>query len=922
MICSNSLSGQSFTDKLPPEGIIVDAQLVKTESQISRTGNTIYTVNYLNVNRIFSGDTPFDGDIPVLTRGGSTKEGVLVVSHALQFHYDYNYLLALELCTDCIPTGNAYLVKNIVPDFNQKDYLRAYRNWETKPNLVKSSRDCAEGDNNLYLKFGNLFLTPGLDSIAGYIDLKARTDGTSNELYALNAKIEYDTLFFGVNAANNESLDAETIEPAVAESYDITSQDITLELAEVDVQRTQAAVNSILITSDYQSILRLHFNVPAVAINSLPGQLEKLLELTDIQGEYICKGRIRAFDRIEIEDSMIGIAIEGVNDNLEYTIGDIEYDTTVPANPEYAFTVFAASSTNDNRLLQTRLIFSHSATAFFTNQFLDGLLTIDNTPGTMYSDYIDAFELTGSQLTNNSFELIIAPETPFPPVAAFPSITTNPIPFIRLKLRMDDCEEAPELTFLNAGMQEQSAYYDTDLMATGVYDIVTTSPPVNILACGCSGEITITDISPDEIITGDEQVLTITGTNFGTFIHGDNPGDNGTGSSVLFRNGDRLEQGSPSPLYIAAGSNDFSINGANNQWSDTEIKVKVPSTDWLAGPNGVAATGQIKVRNGCNLTRKSEEELFIPYSLSNFRLANESNTYRLGLRSGEEPDADGYTFTFSTEVAGTITNNINLRQGFETALENWCANTNVKFKIKNEAVPNLNMEEDDKINSITFGNVDTSNGIASLSLSQAYFPIRCQNQTIRGLIMSDLDIVISESLATNSNQDRIVTLFTHELGHAHQINHALSDNFDDRPLMHPTGNIEGITINDATGGNRIFSTSQNIIQAGCIIIDDGTPVIVNPAPIGTGNCGGVNSTHNHNIEEKVVFPNPTSGIIKIVNITNVSNYYLTDIRGQIIDEGSIEIGSVEIDLLSFPKGFYTLHLHAGNTSETFKIVKL
>ena len=156
MICSNSLSGQSFTDKLPPEGIIVDAQLVKTESQISRTGNTIYTVNYLNVNRIFSGDTPFDGDIPVLTRGGSTKEGVLVVSHALQFHYDYNYLLALELREEQNADGYAFtystgidVASNGNPNLDlRQGFENALNNW------------CANTDIKFKVNNDNAFIAP------------------------------------------------------------------------------------------------------------------------------------------------------------------------------------------------------------------------------------------------------------------------------------------------------------------------------------------------------------------------------------------------------------------------------------------------------------------------------------------------------------------------------------------------------------------------------------------------------------------------------------------------------------------------------------------------------------------------------------------------------------------------------------------
>ena len=99
--------------------------------------------------------------------------------------------------------------------------------------------------------------------------------------------------------------------------------------------------------------------------------------------------------------------------------------------------------------------------------------------------------------------------------------------------------------------------------------------------------------------------------------------------------------------------------------------------------------------------------------------------------------------------------------------------------------------------------------------------------------------------------------------------------------------------------------------------------VINPIPIAAGDCGGVNATHNYQSDNKTtIYPNPTNGIIKVTNISRKGTYFPSDIGGRIIDDGEVETDSAEIDLLSFPKGFYTLHLHTGNTSETFKIVKL
>jgi len=919
---------QSFPDKTPLDGVILDGQLSSTESLWSKDRNTVYTINWFKPHRVYSGDASSNDSIPVLTLGGATDEGLMVVIHSLNFHYGYNYMLSLKSCSDCLDNIPAYLPTRVAADFNRKDYLAAKKIWETKPNLSKKEKDCDPTDGSLLMKFGNVYLNPGPEFITGHIDLKLRTENSYNDLYSLISEIKYDTSVFGDYAVGSESLQVNPTDSVVLSDYALLSQDLQVNKADFSFQRNQQATQSIVISPDYQSVLRLNFTIPASSLENLPEKLKDLFELIDLSGEFMCDGRIYPFDRIRIEDSTIGVQIEGMTSSISYSIAGMEYDDSNPTDLTYTFTVMA-SSTNLTHLSEASLRFSHNTTAFAANHIDNGLLTIIDTPGTIYTEFIDDFAVSASQLDANSFRILIFDDNPDTPIGELPLLDETPAPLIRLRMRVNDCEQNPEFTFLESEMQGESYFYDpiNDFTLLSYIDVMT-SEQINTPACGCTGNVNIDSFTPDEIVAGDGQVLTITGTNFGTYQRGDNPGDgvSGTGSSVLFRNGDRPEGTGSEPLYIAAGENDFVINDVIS-WSDTEIKVKVPSTDWEVGPNGVAATGEIKIRNRCNLEDESSNKLFIPYSLSNFRIQAEEKPFRLGLRKEQDDGRMGYVFEFNANVnipSGANPNNLNIKEAFSDALSDWCDETQIEFKIEQDDSFTSPAFNDNK-NVIAVGSSSTENAEAFVIYSQQYFSIECiedNGDNEQGLIMTDIDMVIVDDFVYNNpstTQSRLRIDITHELGHAHLLNHALNTNAVFKPLMHPTGNTNGIKDEDTEGGNRIFQTSQDIVSHSCL--QTGSPV--NPQAAEQGNCGEIVSisekedTHLLNI-----FPNPTSDVIEISHLHSPKLFEIIDLKGHILWRGKTSIGNFQIDMREFPKGFYTLRIHDNQSTENFKIIKL
>ena len=498
-------------------------------------------------------------------------------------------------------------------------------------------------------------------------------------------------------------------------------------------------------------------------------------------------------------------------------------------------------------------------------------------------------------------------------------------------MRVNDCEENPEFAFLESEMQEESFFYDpiNDFALFSYVDVMT-SEPLIVPLCGCDDQPDIDTYTEDELVAGDGQVLTITGSNFGVFNRG-MPGEGGTGSSVLFTNADYQGTGDVThPEFIAAGLRDFIIDDVLS-WTDEEIQVKVPSTDWQTGIPGKAGSGRFIIRNGCNIEKQSGilQKLKIPYSLQNYRESNEGRALKLGLRQNNEGvngDENGYHFKLTQELEDEAV--LDIRQEFTNALSDWCNETSINFKLK-EGVDAVNTyDNDDNRNSVTYFDSDTGGGAMITGI--LYYKITCGNpgeENDAGYIMTDIDFRINKaSIDADADESLLRKILRHELGHAHQLGHALDKAGTPKPLMEPTINSNSsgtIQDDDSAGGNRVFATSAAIVEKGCYIgiPSNGVPVI----PMSTGGCGEtVEVKEVFSSGEIEVFPNPTQDEIIISAHSGLSSfeYEIYSIAGHRLLTGSCDNSNCLINIHELPKGTHTITITAENFLTTAKIVKL
>lgn len=250
----------------------------------------------------------------------------------------------------------------------------------------------------------------------------------------------------------------------------------------------------------------------------------------------------------------------------------------------------------------------------------------------------------------------------------------------------------------------------------------------------------ITGFSPDSITAGTSSVLTISGNGFGLVGSG----------SVGFKNAD-----DGGATYIEA------LPSQIISWSDTQIKVKVPSN---------AGTGKIRVTTD-GIISASAGNLKITYALSNVTDNNFSYESRF-----VDQEVGGYVW----HMHNGFDANTAAKTSFLRAFTNWRCATFVNWSIGD--LTTVNITESDKQNVIRF---DIGNELPSgvLGLCYSYY------SSCRAGIwyLTEFDILFDD--ATNwqygpalplPSQFDFESITLHELGHGHQLGHVINPS----DLMH------------------------------------------------------------------------------------------------------------------------------------------
>ena len=280
--------------------------------------------------------------------------------------------------------------------------------------------------------------------------------------------------------------------------------------------------------------------------------------------------------------------------------------------------------------------------------------------------------------------------------------------------------------------------------------------------------VVISSISPTTITAGNSEILTISGSGFGDFTSGANS------AYVSFRDADQGGSGWVRCLKTQVMS-----------WSDTEIKVQVPSD---------SGSGTIRLSFADNSSFETTETIVIPVSINNINYSSSGSAddeiaypiYHAGsFTVNGEPSSHILEGKYLWSINSDFYNNTQAMDIFEDTLIDWRCTTGINFEISEE-LTEIDEYSLDYTNVVSFG---LTNAIAT---TYSYF-IGCNSSDGIQWTWRDVDIIFNQNQNfgydnVSSNQIDFNSTSKHELGHAMGFGH----NINSQTLMHyATGGGEG-----------------------------------------------------------------------------------------------------------------------------------
>lgn len=258
--------------------------------------------------------------------------------------------------------------------------------------------------------------------------------------------------------------------------------------------------------------------------------------------------------------------------------------------------------------------------------------------------------------------------------------------------------------------------------------------------------------------------LTINGSGFGSSPAGQ--------AAVLF---DHADYAPNAQSVIIPYNHQFIIS-----WSDTEIKLRVPSQ---------AATAPVRVRDNAGAVAASATNLVVRYTILNAEFGSPYGIKQFNL--GNANGNGGYDIKYSTNTAngGVNINTSDAKATFQRALQTWKDGVGVNF-VESGTTSSQAVDWDDAVNIVMFDNNGT--GLAPLAagvLATCFSGVTiCTNNPSQNQAQkTGFDIVIRNTgvsagntpftfgpcppYSLSSNHVDLESVLLHELGHAMNLGH-------------------------------------------------------------------------------------------------------------------------------------------------------
>lgn len=566
---------------------------------------------------------------------------------------------------------------------------------------------------------------------------------------------------------------------------------------------------------------------------------------------------------------------------IEFTFENI----TLVGIDAVEFDIMAKSNQDNIKFAASDVYISYSTEAFGESVVAND--KIEATKETVIVDQVYTLYLTDE--SSNIVKFLI--NAGLEPDQLYP-LSPTAEKFLHVKLDIENIYELASLSFEDFLMTNQSFFYDETTGEFVGFDKIAVQNPVFPFLMP-----SITGFSPNPITAGTASELTITGTNFGT-----------TKGKVRFSNAD---DGGMS--FMEADAADITT------WNNTEIVVKVPSVRTGVGQQGnPAGSGLFQIQTAPSPAFPNGEiaqnnppfsPLEIRYAVANFR------PIPAGVRPhmAELNGMDGYTFRLGV----SLDNEPNATTIIDQSLCDWNMVTGVNWFLDVTPIQNPVANGNDGINIIFLGGEGNFTG--STAGATAFTTITgevCPDGS--ATYINDIDIVLRANLInispflgwhydSNTNPGLFsfdfYSVIKHELGHAHNLKHAIPDSKLMYWQLMPGNTRRNFHPEDINGGNDVLDATVIALNQGFCPVD----------PMMRSNTLCLNSTTDLQKSTLItVSPNPNfNGQVQVYfddDISGEINFELFDLGGRLIFSVSefLRYNKVDITFPSLNPGMYFL----------------
>lgn len=466
----------------------------------------------------------------------------------------------------------------------------------------------------------------------------------------------------------------------------------------------------------------------------------------------------------------------------------------------FEFDIYISSNQNiyfDNGLVRIE----YNNDAFGSNVVANNKVTSQR--GTITASMGDYYAPSPSDISANVLAVGVGAE--FNAVNKF-MIGSTPEQLLHVKIEILDCSSYPTLEFVDQSTMLMLSLYTNTASGTNLlnFDNITANDTENSKLCA----VNITNLNPTKVNAGTGDIITITGYQFGNNM-----------GTIQMKNAD---DGGTS--WVDLDSYDIT------QWTDTEIKVRIPSVLPInvTNPNQYKTPGTGKLNVIAQSGSMAETpELEVYYSWRNDVRFNFAKTkiYFAGRDSVYDENKIDQQLGYSFILNPNLTNNSQAMSCVRKAIDDWICATEIRWQIDDYTA--VLTDSLDTISSIKFGPTGQSNVLGETNV----WHLVCNDLTNNPLPFNpDIDITISNApnhtwfydstgmIDQDAGKYDFYSVILHELGHGHLLKHVNNPN----DLMYWESDFHA-SMNIPWQNRKTFFSNSNL-DGGMEIVNQSTTI--------------------------------------------------------------------------------------------------